>query len=538
MGQWLGAHSLEGKLVRLQSELLPTSTSAADIQGDRLFSTVQQTLQAAIAKLPVAPMSAQEARVLLQAYYQPAFKELRSFLGDEAPIPVDQIACHLMIQEQVKVEKEQVSKPDQMPSRQASQKWINKIKQLKYLKHLTIQEQVEVEIKQEENQLSSRQARLQWVQRPIDLGELFKKRRIKTDEPEKEIHRMLLIGDAGTGKSDLTRKLAYEWSQGKWGQEFEAVYVVPVRNRQKDKYDNKYYRTEETLPTAIIDNCFALPDNSEKAYKRLWEHIAEELKKPTTLLILDGLDEQGGMSQKILEQAKSGNHKRLLTSRPYGIGSDRGKADLEVEHMGLNDEQTKSYVTDKFGDTALGESLWSYIEESETIKEIARVPVNLEILCALWRDKGSGVREALAQGSLPGLYSKFTIWLWKRYAGKRNPSAATRDSLVQTLGEIALNAFKAGQIQISPYFINNYVETEEEEAVLRDSGLLEYVRGSSETQSAFYQFPHLTFQEYFAGCWLAHQFLKDGDEREQVKDFLTDQKYNASYGRTLSFLSG
>ena len=567
--QWLGgAYSLEDKLRILRSELLPTSTSSADIQGDRLFQAVQQKLQKDIEKLPMAPLPAQEARQWLKDYYQQsAFKELRSFLKDEDPITVDKIACHLMIQEQIKREKEK-------PSR-ARQNWIkltNRVKyQLRYMRrmrsqeqvkvgteqeeeeplsrqirlqsdHPTTQEQAQVGTEQEEDQLSSRQARLQWVKRSIDLGELFNKRRIKADEPEKEINRVLLVGDAGTGKSALTRKLAYEWSQGNWGQAFEAVYVLPVRSLEKSEYDGTRYDREKTLATAIVNTCFAhnLP-TKESDYNRLRECIKEELTKPTTLLILDGLDEQEGMSQEILKQAKGGIHKLLLTSRPYGIGSDRDKADLEVEHMGLNDEQAEAYIKYKFNKpeaTILGASLWGYIKKNETIKEIARVPVNLEILCALWRDKGSGLREVLAQGSLPGLYSKVTIWLWKGYKDNPDPSAATRDRLFHMLGEIALNALKVGQMQINPYFIDNAVETEEDKSMLMESGLLEWVGSNSEAQSAFYQFPHLTFQEYFAGCWLARQFLRDGDEREQVKDFLTYQKYNASYGRTLSFLSG
>ena len=171
------------------------------------------------------------------------------------------------------------------------------------------QVKVQEDPKAQQDHLSTHHERLEWVKTPITLGDLFKSRSTKPDEPARAIQKVLLVGEAGTGKTTLSRKLAYSWAQGDWGKEFEAVYVLPVRALQQSQYDHLSFRREETLAAAIANHCFPLMEEDE--YKRLRRQISEELEKPTTLLVLDGLDERCGTSEKLLEQALGGRHKLL-----------------------------------------------------------------------------------------------------------------------------------------------------------------------------------------------------------------------------------
>ena len=61
------------------------------------------------------------------------------------------------------------------------------------------------------------------------------------------------------------------------------------------------------------------------------------MKDATTLVVLDGLDESAGCSVKILDEAKRGSHLLLVTSRPYGVESERKTADLQVFHKGVGE---------------------------------------------------------------------------------------------------------------------------------------------------------------------------------------------------------
>ncbi|MCG8340606.1 MAG: hypothetical protein MI674_05055, partial [Cytophagales bacterium] len=248
----------------------------------------------------------------------------------------------------------------------------------------------------------------------------------------------------------------------------------------------------------------------EEEYKRLRRHISEELEQPTTLLVLDGLDERYGASDKLLGQALGGSHKLLLLSRPYGIEQERSLVDLEIEHVGLNDTQMEAYVRGELS-PELGEGLLSFIRDHPAIEGVAYVPVNLHILCFLWQDDVGAVRAEIMRGSLPGLYRKLTRYIWERYEKKhRKPGLQNkeREELFNVLGKIALCALvERGELLISPELVDAVLEevpnSDDRQLfseILPASGLLQVVGRQ-------YQFPHLTFQEYFAGRLLARNLL-------------------------------
>ena len=396
-----------------------------------------------------------------------------------------------------------------------------------------------------ENQVASHHARLEEVKTPIDLQDLFRDRSVHPDKPVEAVQRILLTGDPGTGKTTVSRKLAYQWAVGKWGPEVDNLYLLPVRKLQQSEYDGTRYNRDKTLATAIVNICFAndLP-TTEADYNRLREHIHQELEKSTTLVILDGLDERTGASEQILSQAQdqSAPHKLLMLSRPYGIETEQRLANLEIDHRGFNAEQLKAYVREELREhDDLAKELLGYIHKHENIRSIAHIPVNLQILCALWKDQGYGVREELKQGSLPGLYRLFAEFTWQRYAQKCTLADENEEELFDTLGQIALAALKQGEVLISPGLVHQYARKGKLKDRLKDAGflLLQYVGDASFKRSSCYQFPHLTFQEYLAGRTLASQFLSANPRAQQrANTFLSRHKYAPQYASTLSFMAG
>ena len=172
-----------------------------------------------------------------------------------------------------------------------------------------------------------------------------------------ESQRVLVTGAPGTGKTQLGEYLTEQWGKQKWGQKFLNLYLLPVRSLQKSKYDDKDYRRHKTLATAIVNNC-CTPPNQRKDYLELRKNIEERLQHRTTLVILDGLDEWEEASAEILQQAQAGVHKLLMLSRPYGVESARQIADLEVEHMGFNEDHLRSSIWSRL-EHELAESFWT-----------------------------------------------------------------------------------------------------------------------------------------------------------------------------------
>ena len=167
--------------------------------------------------------------------------------------------------------------------------------------------------------------------------------------------------------------------------------------------------------------------------------------------------------------------------------------------------------------------------------------MNLQILCALWKDQGYGVREELKQGSLPGLYRLFAEFTWQRYAQKCTLADEDEEELFDTLGQIALAALKQGEVLISPGLVHQHARKGKLKDRLKDAGflLLQYVGDASFKRSSCYQFPHLTFQEYLAGRTLASQFLSANPRAQQrANTFLSRHKYAPQYASTLSFMAG
>ena len=56
---------------------------------------------------------------------------------------------------------------------------------------------------------------------------------------EQDIDKVLVIGEAGAGKSTLVRKLAYIWAMVQGLQEVRLVFVLNVQDLQAQRYNNQ-----------------------------------------------------------------------------------------------------------------------------------------------------------------------------------------------------------------------------------------------------------------------------------------------------------
>ncbi|MEO1219038.1 MAG: ankyrin repeat domain-containing protein, partial [Bacteroidota bacterium] len=499
---WLDNKSLDEKL--RDFSMLETYTGPV---LNELFSKVATKLSGepgtkAYQAKEKAAIEAQQEEIqfVLKSFYKHSdFKNIQSFLGG-APMSVEDMEYHLRLAE--------------------------KRKKLGY------------EPNTESDHPTVRENRLQGVKTRISLGNLFEPRSVNPDEPIKKIDKVLLIGEPGTGKTVLTRKLAHDWANGNWGQKFQAVYVLPVRTLRAEVYDNNgHHCREATLATAIANECFSKM-REEQDFKRLRDGIKASLNWSTTLVVLDGLDERHGVSEVILREAKGGDHRLLLTSRPYDIALERELADIEVDHMGLDIRQRDRFVYRTLAEskTSTAKEFLNFIKRHR-LEEISLIPVNLKILCTLWEDKGTSMAGWRSPMGLPALYRALANFVWERFAREslervgQKHGKEQKVKLFEDLEQIALTSFQKGEIIINPDTIEE-VTGEFDYPLAKDAAFLLFQEIDRK-----YQFPHLTFHEYFMGRRLARQFLlRDTDEEMAL--VLKTHMYEPRYRRAFSFMAG
>ena len=377
----------------------------------------------------------------------------------------------------------------------------------------------------------------------IELQDLFKDRSIHPEKPVEDVKRILLTGDPGIGKTTLSKKMAYQWAEGEWGQEFNTLFWLPVRSLRQSWYDGTSYDRKDTLATAIANNCIDDGSATEAEYHRRCQYIEQELGKPTTLVILDGLNEREGASNKIIREAQDRNarHKLLMISRSAGMETAQQLADIEIEHAGFNLYQIQRYVQQEIPDSQQPEQLLGYLYKHANICSIAQVPVNLQLLCAFWRDESCKARkEELEKGSLARLYRSLTAYMWERFSKQHCQDNTLNTILLSecqegyfiSLSKIALSALEQGNVLIGDQQVQDLLGDAIRD-MIQESGLLQAA------SNGHCQFPNLMFQEYFASCALAQQFMsKDEETKKEASELVANRKYESQYARVLSFMAG
>ena len=364
------------------------------------------------------------------------------------------------------------------------------------------------------------------VTKPIALEDLFKRRSLKPGDPESEVRSVLLYGNPGCGKTCITRVIAHKWALGEMAQDLSAVYVVPVRvlNSVASR-EQKLTRLEE----AISQICFRGSQHAFE-YEDLLSQVEHDLADPSTLLMLDGLDEANDYARELVSTIWKRSCKVLLLSRPYNVRDLETRVDVQVECVGFNDEQLRDYVRSELSEDE-GPKLISSLENTAAMWEMAHTPVTAQILCSLWKEHGGAIEEEAKRANTFQIYNDMANYVWKRFEQKEASRNVQKVELFKDLEKIAFEALRKGLILIHERFVMEHATSKNVARTFKASGLLLLVLEGKE-----YQFPHLTFQEYFAGRYIAKALKQKGsDEGTRVLDFIREGKYDGKHALTLKF---
>ena len=364
------------------------------------------------------------------------------------------------------------------------------------------------------------------VTTPISIEDLFKPRSLKAGVGKSDIRKVLLYGNPGSGKTCLSKAIAYRWALGKTLQEFKAIYVVPVRRLNVAKAKGA---RGEGLTEVIAHMCFEQKE-SDTEFEDLKTQVNDDFDMSSTLLVFDGLDEADDDTRELLSKVEKDECRLLILTRPYNLQGIRTRVDFEFECLGFNDQQLRNYINKELQQDGASRLIHS-LQENRGMWEAAHTPVTAYILCTLSKERGTSIENRGKRTSMFQIYVDMTDFVWKRFKEKADARTADKSVVFEDLEKIAFEALKKGQILIEESIVEHYTTSTNTTEIFRKSGFLLLVLEGKQ-----YQFPHLTFQEYFAGEYIARNLIQKGSEEEtKVLDFIQEEKYNEKHALTLSF---
>ena len=340
---------------------------------------------------------------------------------------------------------------------------------------------------------------------------------------------VLIEGEPGMGKTTYCQKLVFDWASKpcrEWDETFPRIDVLLFLRCRGIKSTIWDAIEDQILPVVIK------PEEKEMFFQFLKENPSK------VLLVLDGLDEADPQTLelylKLFQKKQLPGCYIVLTSRHEAGSKVRPYTDTLLEIVGFTRADAKSYIRKYFGHAEhLAKKLISKVEfnADEDLVKLTKNPLNTLLLCVIFED---------LEGSLPTdrtqLYLEIVLFILRRYKSKNGSSNGDEDLLLvykkelMILGETALDSLRKEQL----YFDDHKGEIKE--SLLMKFGFLSIQSsGSKRAPCDRYGFFHKSFQEFFAGYFLAFSAI---DNVTNPNSVLTDERYVNELYYVLKFTSG
>ena len=400
------------------------------------------------------------------------------------------------------------------------------------------------------------------VKKPIEAQKLWGKdlsivkdnkepyQQSSTSQAEKTLRHCCILGQAGSGKTTMTRYITYQWAKGKlWRDRFAWIMRLPLRwvYMLKDR---------ESVPEFLAGQ-----------WQCHVKDLEQLLKQPKGLIILDGWDEVA----ELLQEQESHPLQRFLdayssqegitwltTSRPYATLPTHVGVDRQCDLIGFQQADVATYVEQYFRqDPKSGQELLRRLEDLPELRLLSQVPLYTRFLCLLKRRSpelfGEGERLPIAY-----LYHKLVRSFLRYRMSKHHGVAKVKNrtdrwldkacaSTYTYLGKLAFKGLAERQILISSK-LQNRVESSVEAIYQPDihapsyrhqalaTGLLQTL-GQGNTPVYF---AHLSLQEWFVAHHVAQNLYAPTHTtgHKHACEVLQQHKYDLRYRQVLPLTAG
>ena len=347
---------------------------------------------------------------------------------------------------------------------------------------------------------------------------------------------ILMDGAPGVGKTTITRKVCIDWAKGDALPEYQLVLLVPLRKLKmilSQKVDKQLHLSD------------ILPSHNKELLQKVDEHIMD-VSGAKTLIIFDGFDELSSQERNVNTASLvidiiKGDILHLcsvmITSRPYASQSLRSlnQVNRHIEVLGFTEEQIRDCVCRNI-EGKKGDKLIRQLRERLDIGSLCYIPLNCRILLFVYKTEDFNLPSTITE-----LYEIFLLHTIKRFAQKveleDNVSneifAAKKLSKIPSVITVQLNDLSKFALEGIEQSILVFDDENLKEHV--SLGLLNSLHCFITTgEATFFQFLHLTIQEFLAARYVASDAMTD----EQRKSFITSNIENETYRMTILFLAG
>lgn len=342
------------------------------------------------------------------------------------------------------------------------------------------------------------------------LGQVREERVDGLDTVRKK-RQLMILGRPGAGKTTFLKRLATVCNLGKFLPEQAPIFVSLKEFAETEQQPGlisfiteRYFSPE--LTGAMVDSI---------------------LRQGRGLLLLDGLDEvlechHDRVLREMREFAQHYERSYLVVACRIAAREYVFEQFTEVEVADFSDQQIQDFAdkwfkvkepdqVDEQGHSTIAQLFWQALEECKPIKELAKNPLLLTLLCLEFEESSEFPR------SRAELYERGLNVLLRKWDGQRR---IKRDEVYKRLsihrkesllGQLAMQTFERGEYffkqQTAERLIGQYIEnlpdaSTDPDALLVDSqAVLKAIESQhgllTERATGIYSFSHLTFHEYF-----------------------------------------
>ena len=349
------------------------------------------------------------------------------------------------------------------------------------------------------------------------------------DKQNKQSFHVLLIGNAGSGKTTMISRIAYQWALGV-GEDGSHVpealvppeMLVPVLSAIElvVVLDVRNFRSDQTLAEAIKRQL--LPGVSAEEIEKVLTSLGKKC-----LVLLDGYDEMPhGLKNHALDSPQLPRLFVIITTRPHMTDRffRKKRGYCRVQLLGFSRESSCKYIDKYFnniGKQHLADSLKQAVSDTPILSVLSSFPILLVMMCLLWE---VAQKKSISFQSMTRLYKEAVKYINRPFEDREEEGEMTRyslDHILLTLGETALKELLDNTVQIDR---DEFID----EDVLKQSvamGLVLESEGKLVDDTSV-MFIHKTFQEYCGAVYLCS--LMKGN-REKFEHLLSKiQKANVN----------